>query len=104
MNETRNISKKRYSRKEEVVFRRIADEKLLIPVSGRLANMQNIFIINSVAEFVWDRLDGAITVESIIQDLLDSYEVDRQTAENDVSSFIEKLAEFDLIEEEGTIC
>ena len=83
-------------------MRRIADEKLLIPVCGRLANMQNIFVINSVAAFVWDRLDGVRSVESIIQELLDSYEVDRQTAENDVSSFIGKLAEFELIEEEGT--
>ena len=59
------MSKNRYKRNESVVLRDVAGEKLLIPVKGRLADLQNIFVLEGLGEWVWEQLDGVRELEEI---------------------------------------
>lgn len=93
MSEKRDI----YKKAEKIVVRKIAGETFLVPVAGKLADMQRIFTLNTVGEFIWERVDGQQDVESIISSVTESFEVDRETAEGDVRQFIGELSKEGLL-------
>jgi len=86
-----------YKKNEHIVDREIAGEMLLVPVRGKLADMERIYSLNSVAAFVWQHLDGAKDLEAICQEILASYEVEGDQARKDLHELIDDLREADLI-------
>jgi hypothetical protein len=90
---------RRLRKKDTVTVRRIADETFLVPVCGRPSQMQNVFILNELAEFIWQRLDGEPTLDELIAAVLDRFEVDRERAGRDAAEFVGRLLENDLIQE-----
>ena len=91
--------RKVFIRNSDVVSRKIAGELFLVPVKGKMADMENIFALTSVAEYVWDRLDGRKRLQEILDDVEDRFDVERERAESDVLEFIAELAGAGLIEE-----
>ncbi|MBN2346833.1 MAG: PqqD family protein [Candidatus Aminicenantes bacterium] len=89
----------RFRRKESVAARRIAGESFLIPVCGRPADMENVFVLNPVAEFIWERLDGERTLAEIIAEVRESFEVTAGRARADAVEFLGRLLEAGLAEE-----
>jgi hypothetical protein len=88
-----------FRRKERIAARRIAGESFLVPVCGRPLDMENIFVLSPLADFIWQRLDGDHTVDRIIADVVESYEVEREQAGTDVIDFVTQLLQNDLVEE-----
>ncbi len=66
---------------------------------GKLADMQRIFAVDDVAEYIWRQLDGERRVADIRDGVMDLYEVGKKQARADVLDFIEELKEADLISE-----
>ena len=87
---------------KSVVSRSIGGELFLVPVKGRIADMQNIFTLTPVAEFIWERLDGRKGAGEIRDDVLGRFDVTREEAESDISEFLGELLEARLIHEERT--
>jgi len=87
-----------FRRKEEIVARDIADEHILVPIQGDLANMQQIFALNPVAEFVWKELDGTRSAEQIAKQVTEEFDVEADQAEQDVREFLGELLAARLIE------
>jgi hypothetical protein len=90
---------KRFKKAGEIASRSIAGEKLLVPITGKLADMQRIFALNAVAEYIWDRIDGNRMLRDIRNDVLSNFAVDREDAENDIRDFISRLKKENLIVE-----
>ncbi|MBW1743973.1 MAG: PqqD family protein [Deltaproteobacteria bacterium] len=90
-----------FRKNESVVSRKIAEEMLLVPVRGRLANMQRIFTLNPVAEYIWQELDGQRNLGDIRSGVLRTFEVKKDQAGKEISEFIDELLEADLIREVG---
>ncbi|MBI5076233.1 MAG: PqqD family protein [Nitrospirae bacterium] len=84
---------------EDIVTRKIAGELFIVPVRGRLADMQRIFTLNPVAEYIWDSLDGRASIEDIRRGVLSAYEVPEDQANTDIADFIRELLDADLIRE-----
>ena len=76
---------------DEVVARHIAGEELLIPIRGRLADMQRIFALDPVAAHVWKKMDGSADLESILQSVLVAFDVSEERARKDVKAFVGQL-------------
>ncbi|MBN2362301.1 MAG: PqqD family protein [Deltaproteobacteria bacterium] len=53
--------------------------------------------LNEVGTFVWERADGAHTVAQIVDELCRCFEVERERAERDVSEFIARCQERNLM-------
>lgn len=87
----------RFKTDENIVARQIAGEMLLVPVQGNMANMQRIFVLNPVAEYIWKQLDGQKSLEDIHRELLDEFDVERQQADTDMKDFIQELLEAELV-------
>ena len=86
-----------FKKDERVVGRKIADEKLLVPIRGKLADMQRIFALNPVAEYIWEQLDGEKRLAEIREELLEEFAVERKQAEADMLEFIDELQQAELI-------
>jgi hypothetical protein len=93
------IDGRRFRKKDNLVVRRVADEAFLVPICGRPQEMRNVFVLNELAEFIWQRLEGEPTLDEILAAVLDSFEIDRDQARKDASEFIGRLLENNLIQE-----
>ncbi len=91
---------KAYSKKEEVVSREIAGETILVPVRGKLADMQKIFSLNQTAEYIWQNLDGKKKLNDILEGVLSQFDVNKEEAEKDMLEFVTELINANLIEEQ----
>jgi hypothetical protein len=87
-----------YRRKNDLLVRRIAGETLIVPIRGKLADMQRIFTLNPVAEFVWEQLDGRKDLEAIRAAVMAGFDVDEARAEADLRELVSQLVEADLVE------
>lgn len=88
-----------FRKKEEIVTRQIAGETLLIPICGRLADMQNLFALNTVAEYVWNLLDGERNLQEIHKGILAHFEIEQDQAAFDLHEFVSQLMEAGIVEE-----
>lgn len=86
-----------FSRHQDVVPRVVAGETILVPVRGELAHMKQIFVLNPVAEFVWQNLNGSKAVESVLAGVVEEFDIDESTARSDVLEFLAELEEAGLI-------
>lgn len=91
-----------FMRNQDVVSRRIAGELFLIPVRGKIADMEKIFTLSAVAEYIWERLDGQKTQNEILRDVMANFDVEQERAESDMRELIMELSGAGLISEERT--
>ena len=73
-----------------VVPRKVAGEIILVPVSGRI-EQPCLYTLDETAAFLWERLDGAHTGETLAQELQANFAVEKEQAEADTQAFLEQL-------------
>ena len=56
--------------------------------------MNSVYTLNETGAFIWEQIDGKKPVEEIISALTDEYDIDKESAEEDVFSFIENLNKY----------
>ena len=101
MKDAKDLLKKVYKTDENIITRKILDETILVPIRGKLADMQIIFTLNSVSEYIWDNLNGERTLEDIVNGIKRTFDVKRVVAIEDVSEFIGDLIKENLVTEVG---
>jgi hypothetical protein len=90
-----------FKRNSDVISRKIAGELFLVPVKGKIADMENIFALTTVAEYIWDRLDGRRSLNEIMNDVVDRFDVAQEQAESDIRELVVELMGTGLITEES---
>lgn len=86
-----------YSRDADVVTRRIAGEALLVPIRKRLADLDCVYVLHGIGEFLWERLDGTRTRDDLVRDVVGRFAVDAQEASADIDAFLGELAKAGLV-------
>jgi hypothetical protein len=94
-----SVTKQALRRIDGVVLREVAGETFLVPVRGHLADLQELFVLNDVGRWIWDRLDGRSLVDDIASDVAAEFEVGEEQAAHDTNLFVQELAEAGLVEE-----
>ena len=80
-----------WARSPRMVGRRIGDEYVLVPLAGRGADLDSILNLNRVAAFVWEQLDGTRTGSSVVDAIVERFEVAPERAEADLLELLETL-------------
>ena len=80
-----------WARSPRMVGRRIGDEYVLVPLAGLGADLDSILNLNRVAAFVWEQLDGTRTGSSVLDAIVERFEVARERAEADLLELLETL-------------
>jgi hypothetical protein len=97
----KRVNNRVFQKKTSVVTRKIAGEVILVPVSGALADMQNIFSLDTVGEFIWELIDGVRSEEDLAEYVTDAFDVGFEQAQQDVIEFIDSLNKAGLVSEVG---
>lgn len=86
-------------RSADVVCRQVGPESILVPVRGTVGNLDFVYTLSPVAARIWSLLDGAKTLDEVIDAVCSEYEVDRETAMADVAELLSSLEEAKLVAE-----
>ncbi len=76
--------------KQGFVLRKVAGETIVLP-SGDDLDLRMMITLNETGEFLWKRLEAGVEQETLVQALLNEYDVDEETARAGVERFITKL-------------
>ena len=88
-----------YSHSPKIVARDTGDEYVLVPVTDNIADMKSVYTLNSTGSFIWERIDGKRTVQDIVEELENEFDVDGKQALDDVLSFFQEMKDFLIIAE-----
>ena len=88
-----NLLENRYRRSENVIFRKVADETILVPIKGNVADLSFIYTLTEVAAFIWEKIDGRRKLIDIKETIMTEYDVSSDDAEKDLLELIGQLEE-----------
>ena len=77
-----------------VVFRRINDECLLIPLTDNIADMDSLYRLNETGVFIWELIDGNRDIRCITAMMAEEFDVDAAEAEKDIMLFLQQVQDF----------
>jgi hypothetical protein len=87
------------SHSQSVVTRKTGNEYVLVPVANNIADMNSVYTLNEAGAFIWEHINGKNSVEEIINEVTQEYEIDYETASDDVLSFIDNMHKYLIISE-----
>ena len=77
-----------------VVYRRINDEYLLIPLTGNIADMDSLYRLTETGAFIWEKIDGKRAISDITSKIVEEFDVEPDVAEKDALEFFREIQEF----------
>jgi hypothetical protein len=83
---------------ENLVTREIVGETIIVPISGQLADLQQVYSLNTTGGFVWDHLDGSTSLETIHNAVTANFKIGKKEAWSDLAELVADLAKAGLIE------
>lgn len=86
--------------KDGFLLRPLGDTHVVVPVGQAALDLRGMITVNGTGAFLWKALQTPQTEVSLVQALLEAYEVDEQTAAQDVRRFIDILKQHDLLTQE----
>jgi transcription antitermination factor NusG len=82
---------------ENIAFRKIAEEYILVPISRSIADVNSIYSLNEIGGFIWGLLNGRRSVEEVCNEIVREYDVNSDEAREDVEVFLQQLVEIGAI-------
>ena len=92
-----NRSSTCFIKNKELVTRDIAGETIIVPIKGRVGDLDGIYTLNGVGTFIWQHIESRLTVSQLVDAVATEYDVERGDAEEDVAEFLESLETASLI-------
>ncbi len=87
-----------YRCRDNLVTREIVGETIIVPISGELADLQQVYSLNATGAFVWERIDGSASLKTIHQAVTKHFQVRKKDAWQDLVELVTDLAQASLIE------
>lgn len=76
---------------KEFVLREIAGDYIIIPVGETVLEFKGLLTVNEIGVLIWKMLQNEITLDQIVQNILDEYDVEESVAREDVREFLDTL-------------
>ena len=86
-----NYLDKVYSKSDSIVFRKIADEFILVPIRQNVGDLESIYTLNETGARIWELIDGKIKVREIKEKLIEEFEVTPEEVEKDIVEHLMQL-------------
>jgi len=59
--------------------------------------MDSVYTLNETGAFMWEKLDGISNLAEIISSMQSEFDVDAETAKNDLLAFVTEMEKFLII-------
>ena len=79
--------------KSGFVTREVGTELVLVPLTGNVAQMNELFTMNETGRFIWENICDDTTIEDMVEKMVETFDVTPEIAEKDITGFLEKMSE-----------
>ncbi len=83
--------------KENFMLRKVADTYVVVPVGDAVSSFNGMINLNEAGAFLWRQFECDNTLESVLEAMLQEYDVDEAIAKKDLEKFVAELKENDLL-------
>lgn len=98
-----DFDEKKLVRSDAVVARVVAGETLVVPVRGKVGDLASIYSFNTTGSLIWKLLECPQTLSELSKSIAGHYEIELQTAEQDVRRFVDEMRSVGLVEVPGVV-
>lgn len=84
--------------KDGYMLREVAGSHVVVPTGKAALDFSGMITLNGTGAFLWKQLSTDKTERELLCALLEEYDVDEKTAQEDISGFLAKLKAADLYE------
>lgn len=74
--------------KDGFMLRRFGENYIVVAVGDDAEDFNKLITLNTVGAFIYNLMEKDVTYEEIVSAVLDKYEADRKTVENDINKFL----------------
>lgn len=82
---------------EEVIYRCIADEHILVPVGAAAQENNGLIVLNEVGAQVWELLSQGKNLDEIVASIAAEYDAEESVIRKDVLELLQKLMSLGLV-------
>ncbi|MBX3235118.1 MAG: PqqD family protein [Nitrospiraceae bacterium] len=86
-----------YRKSPDFVERDVAGECILVPIRKRAQDARSIYVLNETGAALWKRIDGRRTLDDILRDFQEEYDVAPERLAQDVVTLLEDLRSIEAI-------
>jgi hypothetical protein len=80
-----------YSKSDSIVFRKIGDEFILVPIRHNVGDLDSIYTLNETAARIWELIDGKRSLLEIKSMMVEEFDVPVAEAEKDLIEHLQQL-------------
>ena len=80
-----------YKLKTKFVAREVGNEMILVPLTGNVAQMSELFTLNETARFIWQNTKENTTLADIENSMTAEFDIDSETVKQDIENFMKLL-------------
>ena len=84
--------------KEGFMLRNVADNYVVVPVGKASLEFKGLINLNHVGACIWKCLEHDTTLIDVVNKVAEEYGIDKEIANRDVTMFINKLTEANLLD------
>jgi len=85
--------------KDGFILKKVSDTAIVVAVGKRVKEFNGIISLNETAEFLWNNLEKANSVDQLADILCSEYDVTKEKAVQSCQSFVDKLREANVLDD-----
>lgn len=93
------MSTKYQAKTESYIHRSVAGSDMLISVGANVARFNGYINLNPAGALIWNTLKQPSTLEELADQLVRTFEIERETALADAGEFLKELLENEMVTE-----
>lgn len=84
--------------KEGFILRKVGNMNIVVAIGQASESFNAMITLNTTGAFLWEALSKSATEDELLCAMLEKYDIDKETAKADISEFLTKMKEHDLLE------
>lgn len=86
---------------KEFVLREIAGDYVIIPIGSTVLEFNGLVTVNEVGAVLWKMLQEEVSIDQLVQGVMEEYDVEEDVVREDIQEFLDKLIEGGILAEDG---
>jgi hypothetical protein len=85
-------------RSQDFLLQKVGGQDLLVPLGGKVMDMNSLITLNATGRRVWELLAADHSVDYLVAEIVEQFDVDPERAHTDVLAFLDDLRRLGLLE------
>ena len=85
-------------RSKDFLLQKVGGQDLLVPLGAKVMDMNSLITLNATGRLVWELLAEDNSVEYLVAEVVEQFDVDLERARADVQAFLDDLGRQGLLE------